>query len=203
MSNKANSHSAVRKINVFNFVSVDGFFAGPNGEIDWFKAAAVDEEWNNYSHKLASPGNSTLIFGHNTYDMMKSYWPTQDAIKNDPGMANVLNNSRKIVFSKRLKKVEENQNWKNITLLHEIKSGEINKLKKDSEITILGSGSIVQQFTNLGLIDRYSLVVVPIILGEGKSFFKDVKSMNLKLLEAKTFKSGIVFLHYAANIKES
>ena len=197
------------KIRVFNFMSIDGFFAGPNGEIDWFKTAAIDEEWNRYSHEQEALGKSTLIFGRTTYEMMKSYWPTEDAIKNDPQMAGVLNNSRKIVFSKTLKEVEENQNlpagqagWKNVKVLHKIKPEQINELKKDSDITILGSGSIIQQFTNLDLIDKYSLVVVPIILGVGKSLFKDVKRMNLNLQETKAFKSGIVLLKYIHNGKE-
>jgi dihydrofolate reductase len=128
-----------------------------------------------------------MIFGHTTYEMMKSYWLTPDAIKNDPVMARVVNNSPKIVFSKTLKNVEEGAHWKNIQLFHEIKLEEIIKLKKQEgeDFTILGSGSIVQQFANLGLIDDYQCVIVPVILGAGKSLFKDIKKMNLKLLEAK------------------
>ena len=135
--------------------------------------------------------------------MMKSYWPTPDAIKNDPGMAKVVNNSQKIVFSKTLKSVEEGPNWKNIKLFHEIKPEEIIKLKEQGgeDFTILGSGSIVQQFANLGLIDEYQLVIVPIILAAGKPLFKNVKKMNLKLLEARSFKNGIVLLHYQSDIK--
>jgi dihydrofolate reductase len=130
--------------------------------------------------------------------MMKSYWPTPDAIKNDPGMARVVNNSPKIVFSKKLQNAEEGANWKNIKLFHEINLEEIIKLKKQEgeDFTILGSGSIVQQCANLGLIDEYQLVVVPVVLGVGKSLFKDVKKMNLKLLEARSFKNGIVLLKY-------
>ncbi|HMB45178.1 MAG TPA: dihydrofolate reductase family protein, partial [Candidatus Methanoperedens sp.] len=118
--------------------------------------------------------------------------------KNDPGMAGVVNNSLKIVFSKTLRNVEEVPNWKNIRLFHEIKREEIIKLKEQEgeDFTILGSGTIVQQFANLGLIDEYQFVIVPVILGAGKSIFKDVKKMNLKLLEAKTFKNGIVLLKY-------
>jgi len=188
----------MRKISVFIHVTVDGFFAGPHGEIDWFKVIKKDDEWDKYTHEQSSRSGNTLIFGHTTYEMMKSYWPTSDAIKNDPGMARVVDNSPKIVFSKTLKNVEEGPNWKNIKLFHEIKQEEIIKLKEKGggDFTILGSGSIVQQFANLGLIDEYHLVVVPIILGAGKSLFKDVKMMNLKLLGAKEFKNGIVLLKY-------
>ena len=189
----------MRKISVFNHVTIDGFFAGPHGEIDWFKVIKKDDEWEKYTHEQSARSGNTLIFGHTTYEMMKGYWPTPDAIRNDPDMARVVNNSPKMVFSKTLQNVEEEPNWKNIKLFHEIKPEEIIKLKKqDSEdFTILGSGSIVQQFANLDLIDEYQLVVVPVVLGVGKSLFKDVKRMNLKLLEAKTFKNGIVLLKYS------
>jgi dihydrofolate reductase len=185
----------MKKITVFNHVTVDGFFAGPNGEIDWFKVIKKDDEWDAYTHRQAQPGN-TLIFGHTTYEMMKSYWPTPDAIKSDPGMAKAVDESPKIVFSKTLESVEEGPHWKNIRLFHEIKPEDIRKLKEKQDMTILGSGTIVQQFANLGLIDECSLVVVPIVLGAGKPLFKDAKTMNLKLLEAKTFKNGIVLLRY-------
>ncbi len=185
----------MRKITVFNHVTVDGFFAGPHGEIDWFKVIKKDDEWDKYTHEQSKSG-STLMFGHTTYEMMKSWWPTPDAIKNDPDMAKVVNNSPKIVFSKTLQSVEEGPNWKNITLLHEIEPEEIVKLKEKEDITIIGSGTIVQQLANLGLIDEYSLVVVPVILGAGKPLFKDAKKTNLKLLEARSFKNGVVMLKY-------
>ena len=186
------------KISVFDYMTIDGFFAGPQGEIDWFKFIKKDDEYDEYTHKQTARSGNTLIFGHKTYEMMKSYWPTSDAIKNDPNMAGVVNNSLKIVFSKTLQNVEEGPNWKNIKLFHEINPEEIIKLKKQKgkDFTILGSGSIVQQFANLDLIDEYQLVIVPVILGQGKPLFKDVKKMNLKLFEAKTFKNGIVLLKY-------
>ncbi|HSR17556.1 MAG TPA: dihydrofolate reductase family protein [Ignavibacteriaceae bacterium] len=195
-------------IHVFNHISIDGFFAGPNGEIDWFYAVPHDDEWYKYTHSQAGTSN-TLIFGRITYEMMKSFWPTEEAIKTDQGMANAVNNSPKIVFSKTLKSAEEGSNlpdgkagWKNIKLLNEIKKDEIQKLKKENDITILGSGSIIQQFTNLDLIDEYFLVIVPLILGTGKSLFGNVNKKNLKLINAKSFKNGIVLMHYKANRQE-
>jgi dihydrofolate reductase len=188
----------MRKISVFNHVSVDGFFAVPHGEMDWFMGIKKDEEYEAHTHEQSSRSGNTLIFGHTTYEMMKSYWPTLDAIRNDQDMARIVNNSPKIVFSKKLKKVEEMANWKNIKLFHEIKLEEIIKLKEEAgeDFTILGSGSIVQQFANLGLIDEYQLVVVPVVLGAGKPLFKNVKKMNLKLLEARAFNNGVVLLRY-------
>jgi dihydrofolate reductase len=190
----------MRKITVFNHVTIDGFFTGPHGEIDWFKVIKKDNEWETYTHGQSKSDN-TLIFGHTTYEMMKSYWPTPDAIKNDPGMAEVVNNNPKMVFSKTLESVEEGPNWKNIQLFHEIYPEEIRNLKEKEDMTILGSGTIIQQFANLGLIDEYSLVVVPVILGVGKPLFKDVKKMKLRLHEARAFKNGVVLLHYRSDTK--
>ncbi|MGD0645178.1 MAG: dihydrofolate reductase family protein [Candidatus Bathyarchaeia archaeon] len=187
----------MRKIVVFNYVSVDGFFAGPNGEMDLFLNISKDHEFNSFVDEGSKSGGA-LIFGRRTYEVMKSYWPTPDAIENNPGMAEVMNNIPKIVFSKTLQRVDEEPYWKNITLFHEIKAEEIVKLKEQEGkgITILGSGTIVQQLANFGLIDEYQLLVVPVVLGVGKSLFKDVKKMNLKLLDARTFGNGIVLLRY-------
>ena len=195
----------MRKISVFNHITVDGFFAGPHGEMDWFMAVKKDDEYYAYTHEQSARSGNTLIFGHTTYEMMKSYWPTPDAIRNDPGMAGVVNNSPKIVFSKTLQNVEEGPNWKNIRLFREIKPEEITRLKEQEgkDFTILGSDTIVQQFANLGLIDEYQFVVVPVVLGVGKSLFKNVKMMNLKLLESKAFKNGIVLLKYQPESVES
>lgn len=184
----------MRKIGVFDSVTVDGFYAGPNGELDWFKH---DDELNEFSSEQAKSGD-TLIFGRTTYEMMAGYWPTPDAMKTNPVVAGIMNSIPKIVFSKTLKAVREGPNWTNIRLLHEIRPEEIVKLKEQGGrgIAILGSGTIVQQFANLGLIDEYRLLVHPVVLGAGKPLFKNVKRMNLRLLDTRTFKSGIVLLTY-------
>lgn len=186
----------MRKIVVFNNVTVDGFFAGPHGEIDWFKVD-IDEEYEEFSREQSKTGDM-LILGRKTYELMKSYWPTPEAIENNPAMAEVMNNIQKIVFSRTLQSVQEGPLWKNIKLLHDIKPEEIVELKEKGGkgIAILGSGTIVQQFADLGLIDEYLLSINPIILGAGKSLFADVGKMNLKLLQARTFKNGIVWLRY-------
>jgi dihydrofolate reductase len=183
------------RISVFNHITVDGFFAGPHGEIDWFKFITSDDDWNAYTHQQAGT-EATLIFGRTTYEMMKSYWPTADAIKTDPGMANAVNKSPKVVFSKTLQRLEEGPNWKRLTLLHEIVPKDIRRLAEAGDMTILGSGTIVSQFAKLDLIDEYLLASVPIILGSGKSMFADVDTKNLDLVEARAFDNGIVLLHY-------
>ncbi len=185
----------MRKIVVFNLVSLDGYFAGPKGEIDWHN---TDDEFSKFAIEQIQTFK-TLIFGRVTYELMASYWPTPEAIKNDPIVANQLNTLPKIVFSKTLKKVKENKIWKNVKLFKTINPEEIKKLKLNSggDITILGSGTIVQAFTNLGLIDEYRLLVNPIVLGHGKPMFKNIKNqLKLKLLKTRKFKNGNVLLYY-------
>ncbi len=185
------------KIAVFNHISVDGFFAGPRGEIDWFKEIKRDAAYEKYTHQQ-SQSKSTLLFGRTTYEMMKSFWPTETARNMDPDMADVMVNSPKIVFSKKIKSVKEEEHWKNIRVLPGINRKEIEKLKKETKggFTILGSGTIVQQLTDLGLIDSYTLVKVPVILGKGKTLFEDVKKLSLRLIDSKGFKNGIVVTNY-------
>jgi dihydrofolate reductase len=185
------------KIAIFNHVTVDGYFAVPNGEIDWFKCIARDEEWDAYTHQQSGSGG-TLMFGQTTYEMMQNYWPTSRARMNDPAMAAAVNLTPKIVFSTTLKGVEEGPNWKNIRIFNKIDRMEIMELKdqEKGDITIPGSGTIVQQLTKLRLVDEYSLVVVPVILGAGKSMFNDVDRLPLKLIEARSFKNGIVLQRY-------
>jgi dihydrofolate reductase len=182
------------KLIAFTIVSVDGYFAGPNGEIDWFKSENNEED-REFSQE-ASGSSGTLIFGRTTYEMMKSYWPTPVAVKTDPIMAGIMNGAPKIVFSKTMEPVKDGPVWKNVTVLHDIDREEILKLKEQGNIAILGSGTIVQQFTNLDLIDEYQLMVTPVVLGAGKYLFRDIKRMNLKLLHTRTFRNGRVFLTY-------
>ena len=185
----------MRKLVAFTNVSVDGYFAGPNGEIDWFKNN--DEEDRQFMIEQASP-SATLMFGRTTYEMMAGYWPTPAAARDNPVVAGVMNRVPKIVFSKTMKPVKDGHVWKNVRVFHGINPEEIVALKKQAggDIAILGSGSLVQQFANLGLIDEYGLLVNPVILGAGKYLFSNVKKINLNLLAIRTFRNGKVFLRY-------
>ncbi len=182
----------MRKIIVSEMVSVDGFFAGPNGEIDWH---VVDEEFNRYAIDLLNTLD-TILFGRVTYEMFESYWPAaaKDPVtsKSDLKIADKINNINKIVFSKTLEKVE----WNNVKLLKEVIPDEIRKLKQQpgKDMVIYGSGSIVSEFAKHGLISEYRLFVAPVTLGKGKSLFKE--KLNLKLIESKQFGNGNVLLRY-------
>lgn len=187
----------MRKLMAFTIVSVDGYFAGPNGEIDWFKGENDEEEQAFSAEASRTPG--TLIFGRTTYEMMKTFWPTPEAIRGDPLMAGRMNSSQKIVFSKTMKPEKDGPVWKNVQVIPELTREKILSLKNQGEgiMTILGSGTIVRQLSNLGLIDEYQLMVVPVILGAGKYLFKDVNRMKMMLEGTRIFrKSGRVLLTY-------
>jgi dihydrofolate reductase len=181
-------------ITSFTHVSVDGYFAGPNGEIDWLKPG--DEADREFSEK-ASAGPGTLVFGRTTYEMMRSYWPTPEAIGGHPVTAGRMNKGPKVVFSKTMKPVDDGPVWKNVRVLRQIAPEEILAFSEESGgMVILGSGTIVRQFANLGLIDEFQLMVNPIVLGEGKYLFRDVHRMNLHLIESRVLTNGKVFLRY-------
>ena len=100
---------AVRKIIVSEMISVDGFFAGPSGEIDWH---VVDDEFNQASIEQLNNAD-TLMFGRVTYDLMAGYWPTPEGLKDNAAIAERMNNLPKIVFSKTIDKLE----WNNSKLM--------------------------------------------------------------------------------------
>ena len=181
----------MRKIIVREMITVDGFFAGPNGEIDWH---LVDTEFNEDSVKFLDTVD-TLMFGRVTYDLMASYWPTEHAMKNDTVIAKKMNSLPKIVYSKKVKKAE----WNNSKMFSEIDVDEIRKMKQDDgkHIAIFGSGTIVSALTTLNLIDEYRFIVNPVILGKGKTLFLDTQSKpNLKREKTQEFRNGNVLLCY-------
>ena len=181
----------MRKLTAFNFVTLNGFFEGPNRDISWHKHGAEENEYA--AEGLGS--ESTLLFGRVTYEMMASYWPTPIAMKNDPTVAEGMNNADKIVFARTLKKAE----WSNTRLVKDNIVDEIRKLKKlpGKDMTVLGSGSIVTQFAEQGLIDEYAVMVDPVVLGDGTSIFKGIRhKLDLKLTSTRAFKSGVVLLCY-------
>jgi dihydrofolate reductase len=183
------------KIIVYNFITVDGYFSGPNGELNWHQ---YDEEMGQLS-KEQMKTFSALIFGRTTYEMMAGYWPTTEAAS-EPDVAQALNNLPKLVFSSSMEQVADGPVWKNVKVFSDIDPQVVQSWKSqypDGDIAIFGSGSIVQQFTKLGLIDEYRLMVNPLILGKGKLLFQDVdQMMDLKLVRTKQYKNGNVFLVY-------
>jgi dihydrofolate reductase len=186
---------SMSKLIVFNSVSLDGFFVDLNGDMRWAYNTNKDDEWDAFVASNAS-GGGILVFGRITYDLMKSYWPTPFAIQSYPIVAERMNNLPKIVFSRTM----DNASWNNTKLVKDGMVAEIQKLKDDpgNDMAIMGSGSIVSQLTQERLIDEYQIVVIPVILGKGRTLFEGIKeNLNLKLVNTRAFVNGNVFLRYA------
>jgi dihydrofolate reductase len=165
----------------------------------------LQREQNDFAAENSQSG-AILLFGRVTYEMMVSYWPTPEAKKNAPDIAEGMNKAEKIVFSKTLKKAE----WDNTRIVKDNIEEEVKKLKQAGKnMTILGSGSIVNQLAEKGLIDEYLLMIHPVAIGNGTPFLKDIhRKLDLELTNTRSFKNGTVLLSYrpgeqkAANVKQ-
>ena len=183
----------MRKITVFNSVSLDGYFTGEQGDLSWAHQPRDDKEWGEFVSGNAG-GEGTLLFGRVTYEMMASYWPTPMAAQNYPEVAKGMNEKTKIVVSRTLKHAE----WQNTSIADDLLAT-VRKLKYESgdDIVILGSGTIVSQLAQNSLIDTYEMVVMPIVLGKGRTMFEGLdKRVNMRLVESRTFRNGNAFHSY-------
>jgi dihydrofolate reductase len=185
----------MRKVILFMHVSLDGFIAGPNGELDWI---FYDKEMENHAKQVMGKVD-TAIYGRVTYQMMESFWPTvpsnPDSSQHELEHADWVEHVSKIVISKSLDKAE----WNNTTLIKNNITDEISKLKQlpGKDMMIFGSPRLSHYFMQLGLIDEFQLTLNPIVLGSGTPLFKDInESFKLKLLSSKPFDSGVIALHY-------
>jgi dihydrofolate reductase len=181
----------MRKVIVSNLMSLDGFMAGPEGEIDWF---VVDKEFDAYAKELFD-GVDTLLFGRVTYQLMASFWPTPAADAEDPFITERMNSLAKVVFSTTLEKAE----WQNTRLVRTNPVEEISRLKRQpgANLMIFGSGTLLAALAPAGLIDEYRIVVNPVVLGSGKPLFNDIKErIGLQLLKTRTLSCGDVILYY-------
>jgi dihydrofolate reductase len=182
------------RLNMFNSISLDGYFTDSNNDMSWAHAGGDSDEFQEFVAGNAK-GESTLIFGRVTYEMMAAFWPTPTAAQSMPEVAAGMNKAKKYVFSRSLKKAD----WANTTVLNGDPAQEIAKLKRadGKGLTILGSGSIVKQLAAAGLIDDYQLMVCPVILGSGRTLFDGLPGQpTLKLANSRAFNNGKVFLHY-------
>ncbi|MCG3154740.1 MAG: putative protein YyaP [bacterium] len=182
----------MQKLIAFNHVSLDGYFTDANGDMSWAKADPNDTEWNAFVTENAS-GGGTLVFGRVTYDMMASFWPTPAAMQMMPAVAERMNNLPKVLFSR----TKDKALWNNTKLIKDNIAAETRKLKEapGDGMVILGSGTIVAQLAQEGLIDEYQVVVNPLILGKGRTMFDGVREkLALKLTKSRTFGNGNVLL---------
>ena len=196
----------MRKIISFMHISLDGFVAGPKGEMDWIK---VDEEMFDYVGKRISQGD-TALYGRVTYQMMENYWPSAGdkptATKHDIEHSKWYSKVHKIVLSKTMKETGLN----NTTIISDNLSDRINEIKQSrptsggsgsKDILLFGSPTATHSLIQLNLIDGYWLFVNPIILGQGIPLFVDIKNkIKLKLLPTtRQFTCGVTELNYTVD----
>ena len=182
----------MRKLVVFNTVSLDGYFVDKNGDMSW--AHSQDAEWQKFTSDNAG-GEAEFLFGRKTYQMMASFWPTPRAMQTMPAVAKAMNETRKTVFSRTL----ASASWQNTRVVKGDLATEVRRMKQETgpDLLLMGSGDIIRQLTQAGLIDHYQIVLTPVILGKGRSLFEGVTGRpQLKLTKMRSFSNGNVVLWY-------
>jgi dihydrofolate reductase len=181
----------MRKLLVFESISVDGFFTDADGDMSWAHAGRDDPEFADWVGSNANSGGE-LLFGRKTYQMMEAFWPTAMAAQQMPAVAKGMNAARKYVASTTIRPT-----WNNTQLLDSDLAGAVRKLKTSDgpDIVILGSGNVAAQLGEAGLIDEYQFVIIPVALGGGRSVF--AKSTRLRLIDQRAFACGNVVVSYA------
>lgn len=182
----------MRKITAFVFLTINGCFKGLHEDIRWH---IHGEEGNAFSEQQLEAGN-ILLFGRKTYDMMSSFWPTAMAYESFPKVAERMNHAEKIVLSNSLTQT----GWQHTTLLRDNAIDQLRQLKQTSgkNMTLLGSGTLVTQLTDAGLIDEYEFLIDPIAIGKGTPILHDINTtLELSLVDTQVFKkSGAILLRY-------
>jgi len=175
--------------------SLDGFVAGPKGELNWAK---LDDEIFDFVATITDKAD-TALYGRVTYEMMQSYWPSAaekpNASKHDKEHSAWYKKVSKIVLSRTISE----KGLENTTVISDQLADNINKIKKQEgeNILIFGSPSASHSLLSLGLIDEFWLFVNPVLLGQGIPLFKGITETTiLNLIETKTFSCGVISLHY-------
>jgi dihydrofolate reductase len=181
----------MRKVSMFNVVTLDGYFEGPNHDISWSRH---DPESDNFANEqIRQPG--TILFGRVTYELMASFWSTPGAMEVNPKIAGYMNASQKIVFSKTLADVT----WQNTRLVRGDAADEVASLKRQegTDMMIFGSGKLVSSLAKRNLIDEYQLMVTPLVLGRGTLLFSGLENgLDLEFVRSQELKNGNVLLVY-------
>ncbi|GAO41050.1 dihydrofolate reductase family protein [Flavihumibacter petaseus] len=187
----------MRKIIASMNITLDGFAAGNNGEMDWHFSCWNEEMERNLYGFLHSI--NTGLIGRVTYEAMSHYWPAAEldptATNSEIGLAKHMNSMEKIVFSATLR----NPKWSNTRLLRSIEHEAIDALKAENgtDMVLMGT-TLIQSFMQLGLVDEYRLMMHPVILGSGIPLFSHHNGwLNLDLLESKTFSNGVLALRFS------
>ena len=182
----------VRKIIVWMGVSLDGFMAGPDGEIDWH---LVDDELHAHLNDELR-GKGAFLMGRVTYDGMEKFWPTadQDPASTRPMLefAGIWRDVPKVVYSRTLERVGDNA-----TLVRDVVPEEVRALKAQpgGDMT-LGGANLAATFERLGLVDEYRLYLQPVSIGRGRPLFPLDTRLQFDLAETRAFGNGVVLLRY-------
>jgi dihydrofolate reductase len=181
----------MRRVVVFNNVSLDGYIADEGGDMSW--AHQQDPEWLAFTSENAS-GRAEFVFGRVTYELMAGWWPTPPALQAMPDVARAMNETPKVVFSRTLEKAT----WQNTRLVKTDPAPEVRRMKAEPgpDMVIMGSGTIVSQLTDARLIDEYQVVLHGIALGRGKGMFDVGEKTRLALKKSRVFGNGNVVLWY-------
>ena len=184
----------MRKIVLFLHLSLDGFCATTDGGLEW---VPYNSDFEKYAEKIVDSVGSPM-YGRNTFEMMK-YFRT---VLTDPSAsphashhAKWIENIEKIVFSTTL----TNEDWNNTKIISGNILEEVTKLKEQEgkDLVIFGSPTLATSLMKLGLIDEFQFTISPVVLGEGKTFLRDIiTKVNLELISSEYINGGIVGLHY-------
>lgn len=184
-----------RTLSAFMQISLDGYYRDAKDDMSFAHKPPDDAEWNAFVKGNASSGGM-LLFGRTTYDMMAAWWPTPMAAQAMPEVAAGMNAMPKVVFSRTLTSAD----WNNTTLVNDDLIAAVRQMKREPgpDMAILGSGSIVRQLADVGLIDTFQVAVNPVALGGGKSLLSGLaKQLDLVLTNTRVFRNGTVVLWYA------
>ncbi|GAB3936910.1 dihydrofolate reductase family protein [Larkinella terrae] len=185
----------MRKLILSMHISLDGFVAGPKGEMNWIH---VDDELFEYSGMLTDAAD-TALYGRVTYEMMDNYWPTAGeqpgASKHDIQHSGWYNSVKKVVVSNSWKEA----NRPNVQVVGDNLAEQIRSLKEEpgKNIQIFGSPGACHSLMQYQLIDEYWLFINPVLLGSGTPLFRNINEIEyLKLLETTVLASGVLGVHY-------
>jgi dihydrofolate reductase len=192
-----NNNRVIRKLRLHVQMSIDGCIAGPNNEMDWM-GGLLDDELIKYEYKLHEPVD-TILLGRKMTDVFISYWSNVMNKPDDPwyAVAKKMIETPKVVFTQTLNKSK----WINTDIATGDLIEEVSKIKSQNgrDIIVYGGASFDSSLIKEKLIDEFYLFVNPIVMGSGKTIFRDLKEIQkLKLIDSKVFDCGLVLLHYEA-----
>ncbi|HET8573596.1 MAG TPA: dihydrofolate reductase family protein [Edaphocola sp.] len=178
----------MKKLILFNMLSADGYFEGPQGDIGWHR---VDEEVNRFISDQLKTGD-TLLFGRKTFEVMENFWPAKEAFDQDAEIAGMMGRYQKIVVSR----TRESSGWENTEWIkgNVVTAVEKRKAEKGKAMFVFGSAALSGMLIQYDLIDEFRLMVHPVTVGRGRPLFR-IKT-DLRLLKTKVFGNGNVLLCY-------